>query len=96
MEIGTAIEAIRKKKGISQGELADKATITQSYLSLVENNVKEPKIKTLRKIAKALDLPLAILSFLSLTENDVAEDKREIFKGFMPHIKDMVEKNFVG
>jgi transcriptional regulator with XRE-family HTH domain len=59
MSIGTRVMQIRNQKGISQRELSQRSGIAGSYLSRIENRHLEPRPKTLRKIAKALGVPLA-------------------------------------
>jgi transcriptional regulator with XRE-family HTH domain len=52
--IGWIIRESREKKEISQSELCDKANITQTFLSLVEHNKRNPSYDVLERIAKAL------------------------------------------
>ena len=54
MLIGKNIRTIRKEKGLKLIELAKCAEISVSYLSEIENNITNPSLKTLKKIAKAL------------------------------------------
>ena len=91
MNIGNTIKELRRKKGLKQGELANKSDITQAYLSKIENNVKEPTITLLKNIACSLDVPLPILFFHSLTPEDIDPKKREAFQILLPSIKGMVE-----
>ena len=42
----------RLKKGLTQEELAAKAGTTKSYISKIENNVKEVRFSTLQKIVE--------------------------------------------
>lgn len=55
------IKEIREKKGITQLELAEQVGITQVYLSYIENGHKTPTLKTLQKLAKALDVDIGEL-----------------------------------
>lgn len=71
MNIGKIIKACRHRKNLSQKELAKKAKISISYLSLLERNLRKPNIKIIENIAAALDIPLSILIFL-------ASDKKEL------------------
>ena len=48
--IGTLILEARKEKGLTQSELAKKVGTTKSYISKIENNVKEVRLSTLQKI----------------------------------------------
>lgn len=91
MDIGNTIKELRKKKGLKQNELAEKAHITQAYLSKIESNSKEPTISSLKSIAESLDIPLPILFFRSMTIEDVDSEKREAFGILLPSIKGMVD-----
>ena len=51
-KIGTMIQEARLKKGLTQEELAQKAGTTKSYISKIENNVKEARFSTLQKIVE--------------------------------------------
>ena len=66
MNLGQVIKDFRKERGLRQGEFSDLCEISQTYLSLIENNQKEPNIATLKTIAKHLEVPLPIMFFLSL------------------------------
>lgn len=59
MDIGSRIKQIRTLKGLQSIELAEKAGITNVYLSYIENGNKTPTIDTLRKICDALHITLA-------------------------------------
>lgn len=56
------IQKIRKEKGLSQAELAKLAGISEISIRKYENGQRRPKIQTLEKIARALDVPLANLT----------------------------------
>ena len=51
-KIGVLILEARKEKGLTQEELADKVGTTKSYISKIENNIKEVRLSTLRKIVE--------------------------------------------
>ncbi len=51
-KIGVLLQEARKKSGLTQQELADKVGTTKSYISKIENNVKEARISTLQKIVE--------------------------------------------
>ncbi|MFH1051142.1 MAG: helix-turn-helix transcriptional regulator [bacterium] len=50
--IGAMIQELRLEKGLTQEELALKAGTTKSYISKIENNVKEVRFSTLQKIVE--------------------------------------------
>ena len=49
-KIGTLIHEARIEKGMTQAELAERVGTTKSYISKIENNVKEIRFSTLQKI----------------------------------------------
>jgi len=48
--IGVLLYEARLEKGMTQEELAEKVGTTKSYISKIENNIKEARISTLQKI----------------------------------------------
>lgn len=51
-KIGVLIHQARLEKGLTQQELAEKVGTTKSYISKLENNVKEVRLSTLQKIVE--------------------------------------------
>lgn len=49
------VRKLRKEMKMTQQELANKAGVTQKYISLIELNDRIPSVKVLSKIANALD-----------------------------------------
>lgn len=62
MTIGSNILHWRKYKGISQQELAQKASITQASISEIENGEWNPTIDTISRIAQALDTKIELIT----------------------------------
>ena len=56
MTTGQLIRAARKKKKMTQAELAEKLKISYVGVSQWENGIRNPKYDTIRKIADALDV----------------------------------------
>lgn len=52
--IGRRIKEIRKNKGLSQEQLAEKAETSQNYLSRMERGTENPTLDMLIKLANAL------------------------------------------
>lgn len=94
MDLGTVIKNIRKQKGQTQGEFASTCGITQTYLSQIEGNLKEPNLSTLKLISEKLNMPLPILFFLSMTKEDVQPNKRKAFEIVSPSVKSLVNEFF--
>lgn len=95
MQLGATINTVRKQRGFNQGELADMIGMTQSYMSLIEKDKKEPNLTTLKKISEALNLPLPILFFLSLDNDDIPERKQEAFNLIGPSLRSMIGEFFI-
>lgn len=53
-EFGNRLRELRKKRRLTQRELADKADIDFTYLSKIENGLGPPKEEKIIRIAKAL------------------------------------------
>ena len=59
--VGKNIQRIRESKGISQQELAAKCNFEKSNMSRLEAGRVNPTLSTLEKVAKALDVSLAVI-----------------------------------
>ena len=51
-KIGVLLQEARLQKGMTQEELAEKVGTTKSYISKIENNIKEVRLSTLQKIVE--------------------------------------------
>lgn len=90
MKLGEIISSTRKSKGYKQGFIANKIGVTQTYLSQIEKDKKEPTLSLLKKIASSLEIPLPIMFFLALEEEDIPEKKREIFGEIFPQTQQVI------
>lgn len=95
MNLGNTIKQARKNKGLKQNFFAEKCGITSSYLSQIENNVKDPNLSILKVISLNLGLPLPILFFLSLDDEDIQPQKKEAFQMISPAVKSLINEFFV-
>lgn len=55
---GTRIKKLREQKGISQHKLSQKAHLDLTTINEIENGNREPMLKTVWKIANALEVSL--------------------------------------
>lgn len=60
-DLGQVIQAKRKQKGISQGNLSLKAGLQYHYVGVIERGKRNATYLILRRIAKALDLTVSEL-----------------------------------
>ena len=65
MNVGHAIRLCRTQLKVSQTDVAQKASCSVSYLSMLENNKRDPTLSTLTKIARALHVPIGVLFVLA-------------------------------
>ena len=56
IEIGKNIKRCRKAAGLTQEQLAEKADISLDFMSKIEVNISKPGLKTIFKLAAALDI----------------------------------------
>ena len=54
LDIGVRLQAVRKSKGLSQRELAKRVGVTNSTISLIEQNKVSPSISSLKKVLDKL------------------------------------------
>lgn len=57
-KIGSRLRTIRKQRGLTQEKLGELAGVHYSYIGQVERGDKVPSLKTLHKLARALDTDL--------------------------------------
>lgn len=57
--LGRVIKQLRQRRGLTQDELAGKATLHRTYVSDVERGVRNLSIISLHQISAALETPLS-------------------------------------
>jgi transcriptional regulator with XRE-family HTH domain len=67
MSLGKKIEDLRRRRGLTTRALAAGVQVTSSLISQIEHGKTSPSLDTLRRIAKALEVPLIYL----LLEDDL-------------------------
>ena len=51
-KLGAMLQELRKEKGMTQGELAEKCGTTKTYISRIENNASDIRLSTLMRIIR--------------------------------------------
>jgi transcriptional regulator with XRE-family HTH domain len=64
VDIGIRLQAVRKSKGLSQRELAKRVGVTNSTISLIEQNKVSPSISSLKKVLDGI--PISLADFFTL------------------------------
>ena len=94
MDIGQILAELRKKKGLSQVELAKKAEITQASLSHIESGTKKPHKSTIEKLCEVLGMPVQMFYFLAIQEEDLPEDSKKKFSKIDKDMKNLIINTF--
>ncbi|MCY9664515.1 helix-turn-helix domain-containing protein [Paenibacillus alginolyticus] len=86
--IGKRVQQLRKEKGLSLTELAERAGVAKSYISSLERDIqKNPSIQFLEKIAAVLKVPVDRLiddqEEMALNDRELDQEWYEIIKEAM-------------
>jgi len=70
MDYGKALRLARALSGLQQQQLAEKAEIDSSYISLIEQGKRTPSVKFIHKLSKAIGIPPYLFTFLAMESED--------------------------
>lgn len=56
-ELGKNLRTARQNLGLTQEEVAERSGVQAGEISRIERGLRDPKVSTLEKIARALELP---------------------------------------
>lgn len=73
--VGPAVRALREQAGFSQEELADRAQLDRTYVSGIERSRRNPSVKSLQRVAAALDTSLDVLFIHARTLAEAAPQR---------------------
>jgi XRE family transcriptional regulator of biofilm formation len=83
--IGKRVQQLRKEKGMSLTELAERAGVAKSYISSLERDIqKNPSIQFLEKIAAVLKVPVERL----IDGEEMTDKDRELDQEWFDIIKE--------
>lgn len=54
--VGTVLQKMRLKAGMTQEELASKAKVDRTYISMLEHDKKSPTLDMLFRLCQAMDI----------------------------------------
>jgi len=78
LTLGGQMKLTRIQSGISQEKLAEKSSLSRTFISQIENDHANPSISTLQRFAKACGATLSITtSFTSFATADYDSDSAE-------------------
>jgi transcriptional regulator with XRE-family HTH domain len=61
MNLGRRIQDLRRRRGLTTGELAARVRVTSGFISQLEHSKTDPSLQTLQRVAAALQVPLSYL-----------------------------------
>lgn len=64
MDVGTRLKAVRTMHNYSQRELAKRAGVTNSTISMIEKNSVSPSVSSLKKVLSGI--PMSLVTFFSM------------------------------
>ena len=75
--LGTRLRGLRRRKGLTQTDVASRLSISPSYLNLIEHDQRQLPANLLIKAAEILNVELA--AFSDDSQNRLAADLQEVF-----------------
>ena len=94
MNIGQAIVTIRKARGMTQKELAERCGMSQNALVSIEKNRSQPPMETMKRLQKALGVPQSYILLYSIEDCDIPEDKLRTAKYLLTPLREYLLKDF--
>lgn len=79
-DVGAAVRRLRLERGLSARELADRAGVSASYLSRLENGQVSPTVSTLTRLVQAMGQTLLGLFQGADTSPVVRRDERRLIR----------------
>ena len=73
MNYGKALRIARAIAGVKQSELARKAKVSHSYISLIEKGARRPSTRAITKMCKGLHIPEPLFAMLAAEKADVKD-----------------------
>jgi transcriptional regulator with XRE-family HTH domain len=71
MDYGKALRVARAMAGLQQKEVADRAGMNSSHISLIEMGKRKPSVRAMEKLCKALGVPNHLFMLLGADANDL-------------------------
>lgn len=90
MNITNALKLCRTARGLTQKDLAKKAGMSPSYVSLIEKGKRDVSIATLETLAEAMDIPIEILLFMGADQSKLSRLSPELANELSMSILEML------
>lgn len=84
-ELGQKLKAARKKKGLTQQQLADISHVSLKHIQNCERGEKNPSFEILRALVQVLDISLdSLIAQNTLDDEQAANEMRQIYLSCPP------------
>jgi len=74
-KFGLWLQQVREEKGFTQSQLASKAKLNRAVINKIENGYSDPELKTLVKIADALEMPIEKVVRIAIDRTATEDDE---------------------
>ena len=86
MNYGKAIRVARAIAGMEQKQLAAKANLNPSHISLIEKGTRRPSARAITKICRAMRIPEPLFAMLAAERDDLAGIGEQEFEEIGTHL----------
>lgn len=93
MDFGKALKLIRKEIGFTGVDLAIKCGLSTNTINNIESGKVFPSKESIKKICKALDVPVAYVVFFSIQDEDMPEASRTLYNALRKPLEDILLEN---
>ncbi len=93
MDFARALRISRAARGVSQKELAAKAGVSASYVSLIEGGKREPTFKSLRNLSGALGVPFDLMMLLAIEETETSKVSAELLSELSKNLLEILTQS---
>lgn len=71
MKLGTAFKMARTRAGLKQAELAERLDVSSNYISMLENDRRDPSWSFICRACEELRIPIPALLMLAADANGI-------------------------
>ena len=91
---GTNIKKLRKQRGFTQSQLAERSGLSERYVSEVERGVANPRLMSLKDLAKGLDVSVPDLFIFENSPMTAGELKERLVEALQGADENSIEQAY--
>jgi transcriptional regulator with XRE-family HTH domain len=93
MNYGKALRIARAVSGLQQQELAKRAGLNASHISLIEKGARNPSVEAIEKLSEALGIPESLFTMLAAESEDIKGINEAELEGIGKYLARFVIRN---